>query len=131
MTINEYQKLAMTTLNPELDKNGYGVKSEKLAQNIKIAMTPINYKGEGTHEQAYVLNTKGKLMAVVEDGKEVVLYRNEQEFVEKVKYYLEHEDERLQIANAGYERVMRDGHEVCDRVKQVMLVYEKICEEKR
>jgi Tfp pilus assembly protein PilZ len=36
-------------------------------------MTPINYKGEGTHEQAYVLNTKGKLMAVVEDGQDVLL----------------------------------------------------------
>ncbi len=71
------------------------------------------------------------IAAMFEDGKEVVLYKNEQEFAEKVKYYLEHEDERLQIANAGYERVMRDGHEVCDRIKQVMLVYEKICEEKR
>ena len=66
------------------------------------------------------------IAAMFEDGKEVVLYRNEQEFVEKIEYYLSHEDERLQIANAGYERVMRDGHEVCDRVKQVMEIYEKI-----
>lgn len=66
------------------------------------------------------------ISTMFEDGKEAVLYRNGQEFAEKVKYYLEHEDERLQIANAGYERVMRDGHEVCDRVKQVMGIYEKI-----
>lgn len=66
------------------------------------------------------------IASMFEDGKEVVLYRNEQEFVEKIQYYLEHEDERMQIANAGYERLMRDGHEVGDRVEQVMEVYEKI-----
>lgn len=70
------------------------------------------------------------LAAMYKDGKEVVLYRNKQEFVEKVQYYLEHEEERMQIANAGYERLMCDGHEVGDRVKQVMRAYEKICEEK-
>lgn len=48
-------------------------KSEQLAQKIDIDLTPINYKGEGTHEQAYVLNTKGNLMAVVEDGNDVLL----------------------------------------------------------
>lgn len=63
----------MAVREPDAEKHGYGVKSDKLRQNIKIAMTPINYKGEGTHEQAYVLNTKGKLMAVVEDGKNVIL----------------------------------------------------------
>lgn len=63
----------MAVREPDAEKNGYGVKSEKLRQNIKITMTPINYKGEGTHEQAYVLNTKGKLMAVVEDGNDVLL----------------------------------------------------------
>ena len=63
----------MAVREPDAKKTGYGVKSEKLRQNIKIALTPINYKGEGTHEQAYVLNTKGKLMAVVEDGNDVLL----------------------------------------------------------
>ena len=63
----------MAVREPDAKKSGYGVKSEKLRQNIKIALTPINYKGEGTHEQAYVLNTKGKLMAVVEDGSDVLL----------------------------------------------------------
>lgn len=67
-----------------------------------------------------------EIAAMYEDGKEAVLYHNKQEFVEKVQYYLEHEEERMQIANAGYERLMRDGHEVSDRVKQVMEAYKKI-----
>ena len=33
-----------------------------LTQNIQIDMTPINHKGQGTHEQAYILNTKGNFL---------------------------------------------------------------------
>ena len=50
-----------------------GSKCDKLSQLIGIKMTPTNYKGEGTKEQAYILNTKGNLMAVVEDKKDVLL----------------------------------------------------------
>ena len=48
-------------------------KCDNLKQNIAISMTPINYKGKGILEQAYVLNTKGNLMAVVEDNNDVLL----------------------------------------------------------
>ena len=50
-----------------------GGKCDKLSQLIGIRMTPTNYKGEGTKEQAYILNTKGNLMAVIEDKKDVLL----------------------------------------------------------
>ncbi len=43
-----------------------------------------------------------------EIGKEVVFYKDPDDLVEKVRYYLEHEDEREAIAQAGYERVLRD-----------------------
>ena len=74
-TDNDSSKLMfqMVVRDPDAEKTGYGVKTDKLLQDIKISMTPINYRGEGTHEQAYVLNTKGKLMAVVEDGQDVLL----------------------------------------------------------
>ena len=50
-----------------------GGKCDKLSQLIGIKMTPTNYRGEGTKEQAYILNTKGNLMAVIEDKKDVLL----------------------------------------------------------
>ena len=71
------------------------------------------------------------IAAMFEDGKEAILYRNEQEFVDKIVYYLEHEEERIKIANAGYERVMRDGHEVCDRIRQVMEIYKNTVSEEK
>ena len=43
-----------------------------------------------------------------EIGSEIVLYSSPEELVEKVRYYLEHEDEREAIAQRGYARTLRD-----------------------
>ncbi len=42
------------------------------------------------------------------DGKEIVVFKNVNELIEKTKYYLEHESEREAIAKAGYERTIRE-----------------------
>jgi len=55
------------------DEGLTGGKCDKLPQLIDITLTPRNYKGEGTNEQAYILNTKGNLMAVVEGPDDVIL----------------------------------------------------------
>jgi hypothetical protein len=44
----------------------------------------------------------------IEEGKQVVVYRSIYELQTLVKYYLEHEEERVTIARAGYEVAMRD-----------------------
>jgi spore maturation protein CgeB len=41
-------------------------------------------------------------------GEEIETYRSSDELQEKVKYYLEHEEERLAIAERGYKRFMKD-----------------------
>lgn len=64
------------------------------------------------------------LATLFEEDKEVVFYRDKEEFVGKIKAYLCDEAAREQIAQNGYERVMRDGHEAVDRVKQVMRDFE-------
>lgn len=43
-----------------------------------------------------------------EEGKEIVMFRTPEELIQKVDYYLEHEEEREQIARAGHERAMND-----------------------
>ena len=42
------------------------------------------------------------------DGKEIVIYENTEDLIEKIKYYLEHNEERETIAKAGHERTLRD-----------------------
>ena len=49
-----------------------------------------------------------------EVGKEIVCYRTFDELVEKITYYLSHDDERCAIAQAGYQRVIRE-HTYKDR----------------
>jgi len=43
-----------------------------------------------------------------EDGKEVVIFKNTQDLIEKIKYYLARESERIAIAKAGYGRTLRE-----------------------
>lgn len=42
------------------------------------------------------------------NGKEIVIFENQKDLVEKCKYYLEHEDKRNQIALAGYNRTIKE-----------------------
>lgn len=41
-------------------------------------------------------------------GKEILCYRNEEELVELVTYYTEHEEEREQVRQAGYRRFLQE-----------------------
>ena len=43
-----------------------------------------------------------------QDGKEVVSFEDAEDLVKKVHYYLDHEEERAAIAQAGYERTMHE-----------------------
>ena len=54
-----------------------------------------------------------------QEGREVVLFKDEHELREKVIYYLEHEDERKKIAQAGYQRTVAE-HTYDNRVRQIM-----------
>jgi len=51
------------------------------------------------------------------DGKHLVLYENLKDLEDKIKYYLEHDEEREQIAKQGMEFV-RENHSCAVRVKQ-------------
>lgn len=54
-----------------------------------------------------------------EDGKHLVTYKTLDEAVEKAKYYLEHDDEREAIAEAGHEEFMKH-HTYRHRVEKIL-----------
>lgn len=60
------------------------------------------------------------MASLFENGKEAVFFKDKEEFVDMVKYYLTHEEERSEIAYAGRKRVITDGHEVADRARQII-----------
>lgn len=53
-----------------------------------------------------------------QDGKEIVIFENIEDVIKKIKYYLEHEEEREKIALAGYQRTIKE-HTYEQRFKEI------------
>jgi spore maturation protein CgeB len=51
-------------------------------------------------------------------GKEIVCFEGNNDLIEKIKYYLEHEEERIKVAQSGYERTLRE-HTYVHRFNQI------------
>ncbi|PWT26040.1 glycosyltransferase [Butyrivibrio fibrisolvens] len=64
------------------------------------------------------------IATMYEEDKEIVFFRNKEEFVDKALYYLERNEEREAIAEGAYKRCLKDGHEAKDRVREIIKDYE-------
>ena len=53
------------------------------------------------------------------DGNEIVLYKNNDDLLNKINYYLNNEQERINITNNGYNRVLKE-HRYEYRVKKLL-----------
>ncbi len=66
-----------------------------------------------------VTDHKINLGQLFEPDKEVVAYRSPQECIEKIRYYLDHETERVALARAGQQRTLRE-HTYYHRMQQLL-----------
>ncbi len=64
------------------------------------------------------------LAGLFREDEEAIYYRNKDDFINKIDYYLKHSNEAKKIALKGRERVLKDGHGARDRMKQIM---EELC----
>lgn len=55
-----------------------------------------------------------------EDGKDAVFFTTKEELLQKVKYYLSHADERMRIAEQGWQRCRQSGYSHEGRLKDVL-----------
>lgn len=62
-----------------------------------------------------------------QDGVELATFDTEEELMEKVRYYLEHEEERQAVARAGYEAVRRE-HTFVTRFRQMFGMLGEECQ---
>ena len=53
-----------------------------------------------------ITNYRKALCDVFEDGKDLVVYYDEYDLLQKIEYYLSHEEERLEIAANGRKKVL-------------------------
>lgn len=68
---------------------------------------------------AFQLSTQDDRLADYFDvGREIVLYRNQEDLLEKIRHYLAHEEERAAIARAAHARVLKE-HTWTQRFEQI------------
>lgn len=96
------------------------INSYKIHLNCNIA-NDINYRTfETTGCGTFLLtNYTPGLEKLFDIGKEIVIYENLEDLDQKVKYYLENEKEREEIALAGYNRSKND-HTYYERAKKII-----------
>ena len=66
-----------------------------------------------------ITNYQPELLEYFENGKDLVVYEDLNHLVELCGYYLEHEDERIEIAKNGHETVKK-YHNVTTRLLQII-----------
>lgn len=71
------------------------------------------------------------LASLFKEDEEVVFFRSAEELIEKIKYYLAHDDKRRAIAEAGHFRVLKDGHDINSRAKQLIQLINSVLPEQR
>lgn len=108
------------------------LKRTKIGPNLHNSTGPINYRtfylpANGVMQ---ICDNKQHLGMVYEVGKEVIGFDTMQECVDLCRYYLEHDDERRQIAANGWKRCMQDYTEVAIFRKHYAL-FEKLVAEKQ
>jgi hypothetical protein len=105
----------------------YGIEHSKVVSQTKIN---LNFTEGGTSDRTYkVLASKGFLLtepwtSMENDfmvGQDLDIFINIEELRNKIKYYLEYENERLKIAEHGYKTVLK-----FDRINWAKKILEKI-----
>lgn len=71
--------------------------------------------------RSFVLSDNQKdARALFEDGRHLVFFKDEKDLREKIEYYLSHAQERMTIAQRGYEEVLA-RHTYRHRIEQILL----------
>jgi len=61
-------------------------------------------------------------LSLFEEGKEAEFFSTNKELLEKVRYYLTHEEDRGKIANAGRNRCLKSGYSYRDRLSEMLSI---------
>jgi glycosyltransferase involved in cell wall biosynthesis len=105
--------------NSKIVVNRHGLvapENEAFANNMRL------YEATGVGAML-LTDEKDNLDQLFELGTEVVSYSDVHDLVEKIRYYLAHEEERSAIAHAGQERTLKD-HTYLQRMKELEQIIE-------
>lgn len=72
-----------------------------------------------------ITNYQSEIPEYFEIGKDLVVYASEEDLIEKIGYYLEHEEERQEIAHNGYQKA-KEQYSLELRIQQILKMSYKI-----
>jgi spore maturation protein CgeB len=112
---------------PNREKLAY-LRRAKIGPNFHNSTGPINSRtfylpANGVLQ---ICDNKAHLPQVFELGREVVGFERASECIDLCRYYLAHDEERRQVALAGWQRVMRDYTETAIFGRHVALFAERL-----
>lgn len=101
------------------------INSYKIHFNRNIS-DDINYRTFETLgcKTLLVTNHTPGLEKLFDIGNNIVVYDNEDDLINKIKYYLENDEERKEMAQKGYEHV-KNNHTFLNRAKQLIKIIEE------
>lgn len=112
----------------------YGESQAKILASTKIALAFL--KPPDLHTaRSFEIPAQGAFMLAerssehtrfFREGIEIACFSDVNELREKIDYYLHHEGQRQQIAQAGYLHVTQEGHSYIDRMQQVLKIYHEL-----
>jgi spore maturation protein CgeB len=116
------KELVKLVVKKELGR--YGFNGHRLVQNIQSLIGKFRRQIKGRTFEVpacggfLLTGDADNLQEYYVEGKEIVAFTNFNDLIEKCRYYLAHEAERQKIAQAGYERTVKE-HSYEHRFKQI------------
>jgi len=117
-------------------KLAYGEDYNRILNSSRIVLAFLSRLNNDTYTRrnfeipaagAFMLSQhSNELGSLFKEGSEAEYFRTPAEMMDKIRYYLKHEDARVRIARAGRERLLRGGHEALDRARQVVETLESL-----
>lgn len=128
-----------SVVGPCLQNNGERVSSEECVKIYNAAKINLNLHSSSFHESVnphgdfvnprtfevaacrafQLVDAREDLHDMFRVGEEIIDYKSMEELKDKILYYLEHEDERMQVAVRGYARVLR-SHTMEHRMRELL-----------
>lgn len=103
--------------NSKITLNRHSEISENYANNMRL------YEATGCGSML-ITDYKDNLNELFKIGEEIEIYRNTDELIDKISFYLENEDQRKKIAEAGQKRTLTE-HNYENRMRELLKIIEK------
>jgi spore maturation protein CgeB len=117
-------------------KTAIGEEMSKIAQSSKINLNILRLQNKGSHNmRSFEIPACGGFMlhersdeasGFFKEGEDAAYFDSVKTLRDKIEFYLDYDKERIEIARSGNEKCKNNGYSYCDRVKQVLMAYDRL-----